>query len=82
MWHILESILLKFSIKLDVPHLFCVTPILENIDKMIAEKEYRKQFFYHKVVLSNMQIHIRKTNKNKDYWTWQIDETKKLVEAL
>ena len=54
----------------------------ENIDKMIAEKGYKKQFFYHKVGLSNMQIHIRKTNKNKDYSTWQIDEIKKLVEAL
>ena len=56
--------------------------VLENIDKMIAEKGYKKQFFYHKVGLSNMQIHIRKTNKNKDYSTWQIDEIKKLVEAL
>ncbi len=56
--------------------------VLENIDKMIAEKGYKKQFFYHKVGLSNMQIHIRKTNKNKDYSTWQIDEIKRLVEAL
>lgn len=56
--------------------------VLDNIDKMIAEKGYKKQFFYHKVGLSNMQIHIRKTNKNKDYSTWQIDEIKKLVEAL
>lgn len=56
--------------------------VLDSIDKMIAEKGYKKQFFYHKVGLSNMQIHIRKTNKNKDYSTWQIDEIKKLVEAL
>jgi hypothetical protein len=49
---------------------------------MIAERGFKKLFFYHKVGLSNMQIYTRNTNKNKDYFSWQMDEIQKLVEAL
>jgi hypothetical protein len=56
--------------------------ILDNIDKMIAERGFKKLFFYHKIGLSNMQIYTRRDSVEKGYFSWQIDEIKKLVEAL
>jgi uncharacterized membrane protein len=81
-WKASEIKIVLHALKKDTKIVDNYIEVLDNIDKMIAERGFKKLFFYHKVGLSNMQIYIRNTNKNKDYFTWQIDEIKKLVEAL
>jgi hypothetical protein len=81
-WKASEVKIILHALKKDTKIVDNYIEVLDNIDKMIAERGFKKLFFYHKVGLSNMQIFIRNTNKNKDYFTWQIDEITKLVEAL
>ena len=81
-WKASEVKIILHVLKKDTKIVDNYIEVLDSIDKMIAERGFKKLFFYHKVGLSKMQIFIRNTNKNKDYFTWQIDEIKKLVEAL
>ena len=81
-WRASEIRIVLHTLKKDVTIVDNYIEVLENIDKMIAERGFKKLFFYHRAGLSNMQIFIRNANKNKDHFTWQIDEIKKLVEAL
>ncbi len=81
-WKASEVKIMLHALKKDTKIVDNYIDVLENIDKMIAERGFKKLFFYHKVGLSNMQIYTRNTNKNKDYFSWQIDEIQKLVEAL
>jgi hypothetical protein len=81
-WKASEIRIILDALKKDTKIVDNYIEVLDSIDKMIAERGFKKLFFYHKAGLSNMQIIIRNTNKNKDYFSWQIDEIKKLVEAL
>jgi hypothetical protein len=81
-WKASEVKIILHALKKDTKIVDNYIEVLDNIDKMIAERGFKKLFFYHKVGLSNMQIYTRNTNKNKDYFSWQMDEIQKLVEAL
>ena len=59
------------------------THVLDNIDNMIAERGFKKLFFYHKAGLSNMQVVTRSKGKKQGvYEVWNTEEIRKLVEAL
>lgn len=54
--------------------------VIDNLDRMIAERGYKKQFFYNKCGVTNNQIAYRA--RRGSYETWEIEEIKALVDAL
>lgn len=81
-WKASEIKIILKALKKDITIVDNYINVLDSIDTMIAEKGYKKLFFYNRAGLNNIQIYTRQASKNKDYNSWQIEEIQKLVDAL